>query len=71
MLDFVVRVYCGDETELEVGGSRIRMRVESGIRQGCTGSPAIFKLITYKIIRELRSQGRRGGGGTSTVFFRR
>ena len=28
--------------------------VTSGIRQGCTASTVLFKLITYKIIEEMR-----------------
>ena len=32
----------------------IEIEVTSGIRQGCTASTALFKLITYKVIEEMR-----------------
>ena len=32
----------------------IEIEVTSGIRQGCTASTVLFKLITYKIIEEMR-----------------
>ena len=33
------------------------INITSGIRQGCTGSTTLFKLITYMIAKELHSTG--------------
>ena len=35
-----------------------KIDVASGIRQGCTGSSVLFKLITYMIMNELDQKGR-------------
>ena len=35
-----------------------KIDVTSGIRQGCTGSSALFKHITYMIMNELDQKGR-------------
>ena len=35
---------------IEMDERSIEMEVESGIRQGCTASTVLFKLITYRII---------------------
>ena len=32
--------------------------ITSGIKQGCTGSTTIFKLITYKIIDKIEREGK-------------
>ena len=58
-MDLIKRGYVGDRTRMEVGDSEILVEVNSGIRQGCTASLLIFKLITYKTIEE---HSRRAGG---------
>jgi len=59
VIDVVKRVYCEDKTRIELGeGCDVEMDVESGIRQGCTASTLIFKLITFKIIEVLRRKLR-------------
>ena len=66
-------VYCGDATRLELGNDKnIEMEISSGIRQGCTASNVIFKLITYKVIEAI---GRKidgvqvGGVRVRSLFF--
>ena len=55
LIDLIGRIYEGDMTFIELGeGKTVRVDVTSGIRQGCTLSTTLFKLITYKIIEELR-----------------
>ena len=44
---------------MEVGDREVKMDINSGIRRGCTASPLLFKMVTYKIIEELR---KRAGG---------
>ena len=71
-MDLIKRGYVGDRTRVEVGDSEILVEVNSGIRQGCTASLLIFKLITYKIIEELsrRTGGvRLGGVKVEFLFF--
>ena len=40
-----------------LGGKEGRIKVTSGIRQGCTASTVLFKLITYIIIDNLHKEG--------------
>lgn len=71
IVDFVKRIYTGDSTIIQMGeGEDIEMKVESGIRQGCTASTLFFKLITYKIIEALqRTRGVRTGSSKVTCLF--
>ena len=48
LIDLVARVYSGDEVVIRWGDREERIRVTSGIRQGCTASTTFFKLITYQ-----------------------
>ena len=67
LIEFIKRLYSGDSTRLEVGDIEVDMKIDCGIRQGCTASPVIFKMITYKIIEELK---RKAGGvmiGDTTI----
>ena len=57
LIDLVARVYSGDEVVIRWGDREERIRVTSGIRQGCTASTTFFKLITYIIIEELEGRG--------------
>ena len=57
LIDLVARVYSGDEVVIRWGDREERIRVTSGIRQGCTASTTFFKLITYTIIEELEGRG--------------
>ena len=54
VIDFVVRIYEKDQTRIEIGERDVKIDVQSGIRQGCTASTVIFKMITFKIIEQLR-----------------
>ena len=56
IVDMIKRGYVGDRTKVEVGDSKVLVEVNSGIRQGCTALPLIFKLITFKIIEEYHSR---------------
>ena len=55
IIDFIVRIYREDSTTIQLEKNKeIEIEVTSGIRQGCTASTVLFKLITYKIIEEMR-----------------
>ena len=57
IIDLVARIYSGDEVVIRWRDREERIRVTSGIRQGCTASTVFFKLITYIIIEELEGRG--------------
>ena len=58
LIQTVAQVYQGDTTKMEIGEEIVEeMEVTSGIKQGCTGSTTLFKMITYKIIKELEEKG--------------
>ena len=66
------KVYGEDRTRIEIrDGMNVDLGVESGIRQGCTASTVIFKLITFKIIEALRRelQGIRVGEDRIRCLF--
>ena len=70
IIDFVVRIYKEDSTKILEKNKEIEIEVTSGIRQGCTASTVLFKLITYKIIEEMRkTEGIRILGPKITCLF--
>ena len=55
-----------------MGDREGRINVTSGVRQGCTASTVLFKIITYEIIKELEARGEGfviGGIRLSSLFF--
>ena len=52
-IEIIKKIYTGDWTNILVNDEKIKMEVSSGIRQGCTASTTLFKLITYKIMQGL------------------
>ena len=57
VINLIAKVYSGDETVVGLGGREEGIKVTSGIRQGCTASTVLFKLITYVIIEKLHREG--------------
>ena len=57
IIDIIVQMYTGDTTTICLGGKEEKVEVTSGIRQGCSISTLLFKLITYNIIEELEEKG--------------
>jgi len=54
ILDQVAQIYDGDWTEMWLRDDlKEEFNITSGIRQGCTGSSVLFKLVTYKIMEEI------------------
>ena len=71
-IDIIAKVYSGDETIVKMGEREERIKVTSGVRQGCTASTVLFKIITYEIIKELDRRGEGfiiGGMKLSSLFF--
>ena len=54
----IKEIYTGDSTEIMVNDQKIKMCISSGIRQGCTASTTLFKLIIYDVIEKLESLGK-------------
>lgn len=54
VIDIIAKLYEGDKTIVKIAeGEEVDIPVTSGIRQGCTGSTTLFKLVTYKIMKKL------------------
>ena len=54
LIDVIAALYAGDEREIRVNGEMVGlMKVKSGIKQGCTGSPQLFLMIVNIIIKEI------------------
>ena len=73
MIDIITEIYKDDKTTLTLSNNiKLDINITSGIRQGCTGSTTLFKLITYVIIQKLEQ--RRNGFSNdkinlNTLFF--
>src|SRR5678816_916728 len=67
------RVYTDDKTYIKLGNEieNVEIEVTSGIKQGCTGSTTLFKLVTYKIIKELEKEKGFNNGSIkiNSLFF--
>merc|ERR1711888_141633 len=57
IIDKIVDLYTDDETTIRLGECEEKIKVTSGIRQGCAISTLLFKMITYCIIEELKTNG--------------
>ena len=48
IIDFIVRIYRKESTKIQLEKNKeIEIEVTSGIRQGCTPSTVLFKLIDH------------------------
>ena len=73
VIELVANVYSGDKTLIGFGeGIEIDMCVTSGIRQGCSLSSMLFRLVTYEIMeridRECRGFETKVGNLTSLFY---
>ena len=50
IIDAIANIYRNDYTEVQFGEIRREIEMTSGIRQGCTGSTILFKIVTYMIM---------------------
>ena len=59
VIDATAEIYEGDTTKINIGYDlETELDITSGIKQGCTESTTIFKLITYKIIFKIEREGK-------------
>ena len=56
IIDLIVQMYKDDHTVVQLGNMKEKVEVTSGIRQGCSISTLLFKMVTFKIIEELRKE---------------
>merc|ERR1711874_225234 len=54
VIDMIVQMYQNDNTVIKLGNMKKKVEVTSGIRQGCCISTLLFKMVSFKIIDELR-----------------
>ena len=57
IINTIATIYEHDSTTINIGELSKHIGITSGIRQGCTGSTMLFKLVTYMIIEELNRRG--------------
>ena len=57
IIDKIVAMYSNDETTITLGNLEEKIKVTSGIRQSCSISTLLFKMITFCIIEELTNKG--------------
>ena len=53
----IVQKYANDKTTIILGNIQETIEVACGIRQGCSISTLLFKIVTFCIIEELESHG--------------
>ena len=58
IIDLIVQMYHNDHTIIKLGNMKEKVEVTGGIRQGCCISTLLFKMVTFKIIEELRKEKR-------------
>lgn len=57
LISIIAEIYKGDKTIINYGNVKnVEIPITSGIRQGCTGSTTLFKLITYKILERMENE---------------
>ena len=56
IIDLIVQMYRDDHTIIKIGEVSEKIEVTGGIRQGCCISTLLFKMVTFKIIEELRKE---------------
>ena len=57
VIDIIVQMYERDRTTIQLGKMKETIDVTCGIRQGCSISTLLFKMVTFTIIEELLEQG--------------
>ena len=58
VIEMVVQMYAADKTTIKLGTKQEKIDVTCGIRQGCSISTLLFKMVTFNIIEELEGRGK-------------
>ena len=58
IINLIVQMYEGDRTTIQLGRMRETIEVTGGIRQGCSISTLLFKMVTFTMIEDLRNQAK-------------
>ena len=53
----IVQMYANDKTTITLGTMKETIEVTCGIRQGCSISTLLFKMVTFCIIEDLEEKG--------------
>ena len=56
VIDIIVQMYERDKTTIQLGKMKKTIDVTCGIRQGCSISTLLFKMVTFTIIEELKEK---------------
>ncbi|CAL4241708.1 unnamed protein product [Meganyctiphanes norvegica] len=57
VIDLIYKIYRKDTTLIKFMDEEEEIEITSGIRQGCTLSTELFKLVTYEIMEKLDEEG--------------
>ena len=55
IINLIVQMYEGDRTTIQLGRMKETVEVTGGIRQGCSISTLLFKMVTFTMIEDLRN----------------
>ena len=58
IIDLIVQMYKADKTTIILGKMKETIEVTCGIRQGCSISTLLFKMVTFCIIEDLQKKGK-------------
>ena len=56
VIEIIVQMYSADKTTIKLGNMQQTIDVTCGIRQGCSISTLLFKMITFTLIEELNNR---------------
>merc|ERR1712240_381774 len=57
IINLIAKKYSNDSTTVTIGDIEEEMDINSGIKQGCTASTTLFKIVTFKIMNSIELKG--------------
>ena len=72
IIDLIAKIYSNDKTKICIGEEEIEIDINTGVKQGCTASTVLFKIITYIIMSKVEEKGIKyevEGLNINTLFF--